>query len=476
MINKFLSKLKNLGFSIKKHGDDGVTISLECCPFWSISLHNINDDRMRPIFYIRKRRIEEVTDLHEMIPTVLASITKCNGNSSFRFLGEHNEFSGIDDELYGMYWFPAQPLNEGVRKNSKSDLDCLFRILFDLYTFHMYQGDILGVNDIDEDGFSGSSPELESWVDRIVQSMGEDESYVANLRKNPNWFYFRSFSASFSVCKSTHIAKLLKGFSVHGEERIKKLNGVESNIQIDGDIYNSISYKDINFVKKILKSLDDSSDLKVIPQDNQLVFVTDEHVIIRYTNSGLDSVNAEKELIRVRQQQEIDLLFGSQKFVWNISDRSASAEFEDLVLELLNRESWVFSGKKVAPTNQGDNGRDLICEYNMLYNEYQVSKDVAPVKIGKMIIQCKTNLSTSKKSSVGKSDVDLADTIFHYRPDGYMLVVNTQITRDLTEMLERQKERQEQNSIVWWNAFDVEDRLRKHPDILARYKNLVGYA
>ena len=91
-------------------------------------------------------------------------------------------------------------------------------------------------------------------------------------------------------------------------------------------------------------------------------------------------------------------------------------------------------------------------------------------------IQWKTNLKHSKKSSVGISDVDTPSTIFNHRPDGYMLVVNTQITRDLTEMLERQRDRKEQNIILWWNAFDVEDRLRKYPDILARYRHIVDYA
>lgn len=199
-------------------------------------------------------------------------------------------------------------------------------------------------------------------------------------------------------------------------------------------------------------------------------------MVIKYTNCGLESVAEEKELIRLRQQKEISLLFGDQKFEWNIIDRQASGEFEDLILELLYREPWVFSVKKVAPTNQGDNGRDLICEYNMLHHENRVSKGAESIKLGKMIIQCKTNLKHSKTTSIGKSGVDMPSTLFDYRPDGYMLVVNTQTTRDLTEMLERQRDRKEQNAILWWNAFDVEDRLRKYPDILARYRHIVDYA
>lgn len=215
--------------------------------------------------------------------------------------------------------------------------------------------------------------------------------------------------------------------------------------------------------------------MKVVSQENQLVFISDYHLVITYGYYGVESVYLEKQQILQRQKRELSLLFGDLKFKWNIVDRQSSAEFEDLILELLDREPWVLSVSKVAPTNQGDNGRDLICEYNMRYNERGITEGEDSYKIGKMIIQCKTNLKSSKKSSIGKSDVDVANTIFDYRPDGYMLVVNTQITRDLTEMLERQRDRKEQDTIRWWNAYDVEDRLRKHPDIQARYRHIVDY-
>lgn len=426
-------------------------------------------------FIIVRSASEEVTDLHAIVPTVLTAITKSRGISSFRFLGEHNDFSGIEDELYGMYWFPAQPLNKRIRKNSKRDFESFFRILMELYMFHMYQGNILGAVGYCPDDFSFDSPELNIWKNKIRGFIGEDESYVANFRMNPDWLFFRSFSSEFSIFKSTHIAGLLKQLAINNDNS-EIINGVVSNVEVINEIRTTIPFKDEKYAKNLVAALGDTSKIEVISQENQLVFISDHHVVIKYSNCGLESVSEEKELIRLRQLKEISLLFGDQKFEWNIIDRQASGEFEDLVLELLNREPWVFSVRKVAPTNQGDNGRDLICEYNMLHNENRVSRGTESVQLGKMIVQCKTNLKHSKKSSISKSDVDMANTIFDYRPDGYMLVVNTQITRDLTEMLERQRDRKEQNTIVWWNAFDVEDRLRKNPDILARYRHLVNYA
>lgn len=474
MIANFLERIESLGFSVTAKDCGDIHIRLECCPQWLIVLLDANYDKYIPYFYFRQRRVEEVTDLHEIIPSILAAITKSYGNSSFRFLQEENGFSGIEDELYAMYWFPAQPLNEQIRKNKHEDFECLFSILMDLYMFHKYQGDILGVCAIEYEDYFWDSPELNAWVGNIHSFIGEGESYIANGRVNPNWFYFRSITSGFSIVSSSHIARILKNHASAIQED-NLIDGVTAKVEIYKNIQTSIPHDKEEFAKQLLTKLGDVTGLKVISQENQLVFISDHHIIFTYCNSGVNSVFLEKKRILHRQGKENLFLFSDRKFRWNIKDRQSSAEFEDLILELLDREPWVFSVRKVAPTNQGDNGRDLICEYNMSYDERGITRGDESLKIGKMIVQCKTNLNSSKKTSVGRSDVDMVNTIFDYRPNGYMLVVNTQATRDLTEMLERQKDRNEQDKILWWNSNEVEDRLRKHPDIQARYRNIVDY-
>ncbi|EOU9523362.1 hypothetical protein ACOJCI_003841 [Cronobacter turicensis] len=474
MIEDFLERIKSLDYNVSINEKGNIFITLDCCPQWTFGLLNNHPDKYFPYFYYRERRVEEVTDLHEIIPSVLAAITKSYGKSSFRFLQEENDFSGVEDELYAMYWFPGQPLNEQIRKNKEQDFECLFEILKDLYTFHKYQGDFLGLCAIAYHDYSQDSAKLNVWVNRIRSFIGNHESYVANKRVNPNWFYFRSITSGVSVTYSPHVAQRLKTLASSISE-VTFVDGVGARIEIVNDIQTSISYEKEKFVKQLLKRLDDNSDLKVITQENQLVFISDSHIVFTYGDHGVGSVYLEKQKILQRQHREISILFGDLKFRWNIKDRQSSAEFEDLILELLDREPWVLSVKKVAPTNQGDNGRDLICEYNMRYNEQGMTKGEDSFNVGKMIIQCKTKLKETKKKSIGISDVDVANTIFHHRPDGYMLIVNTQITYDLTEMLERQKDRKEQDTILWWNGCDVESRLRKHPDILARYRHIVDY-
>jgi hypothetical protein len=166
MIDEFLERIEEVGYSVTRRNKNQIFIGLDCCPQWRIFLEDIDDEKLFPVFYYRQQRIEEVTDLHAIVPTVFTAMAKSRGLSSFRFLGEHNDFSEIEDELYGMYWFPAQPLNERIRKNSKQDFECFFNILMDLYMFHMYQGNILGAVSYCPDDFSFNSPELSVWVDK----------------------------------------------------------------------------------------------------------------------------------------------------------------------------------------------------------------------------------------------------------------------------------------------------------------------
>ena len=95
MLTKFLTKVKEIGFKAAIQENGNISIFLECCHSWRISLYLMDDGTYFPLIYLRQIRIEEVTDLHEIIPVVFAGIVKSKGYCSFRFLGEHNDFSGI---------------------------------------------------------------------------------------------------------------------------------------------------------------------------------------------------------------------------------------------------------------------------------------------------------------------------------------------------------------------------------------------
>lgn len=302
MLTKFLAIVEDLGFKTSFQQSGNISIFLECCPAWRVSLYLMEDDTYFPLIYFRQKRLEEVTDLHDIIPTVFAGIVKAKGYCSFRFLGEHNEFSGVEDELYGMYLFPAQPFNERIRPDYKQDLEAFLRVLDILFMYHLFQGDILGCTENKEQDFSFESLELNEWVNIIVSVLGNEASYVANTRKKPDWFYFRSFSEGLSICKSRHIAKLLKKLHLSNESHIKCLQGVNAKIELFGNLSNTVSCQHEEFAQRVFISLNDLTEVIVISQENQLLFISDSHLLLKHSDSGFLGFSNEKELIWQRQQ------------------------------------------------------------------------------------------------------------------------------------------------------------------------------
>ena len=211
----------------------------------------------------------------------------------------------------------------------------------------------------------------------------------------------------------------------------------------------------------------------MIPLENYFVLLGDRHVILVKSNCSRPAYNREKETIKQRHIKESFTIFRESAFIWNIKDKEVDAEiFEDLILDLLKREAGVTWAKKVAPTNQPDNGRDIICEWYNPSGSEMIDREAKLITAKKIIVQCKAKMTNSKKQSVGKSDVDISDTIDFYEPDGYLLVASSQITKDITEHLEKLKARGKL-WIDWWNRVDIEERLRKNPDIAMRYQKIV---
>jgi hypothetical protein len=74
---------------------------------------------------------------------------------------------------------------------------------------------------------------------------------------------------------------------------------------------------------------------------------------------------------------------------------------------------------------------------------------------------------------VGKSEViDIRDTIEHYEAQGYFLAVSSYLTSPLTEHLENLRNRGKY-WVDWWTRSEIEEKLRIHPDIAARFPNVV---
>ena len=474
MLQKLKNSLKPLGYKIEER-DKSELFIYHSCMAWVIRV--IEEEGIYyPIFYFRTYfGLGERTDLHEIIPMVTVLVFRAIGKFSFRFLGQHNEFSGIEDELYGTYIFPSQPLSERIRIDHDDDLNDFISILIGLVIIHNNLGDFIDINENVEEAYSGIGDNFISWVNNIKKVIGEDKSGTYNKRVNPTWYYFRSFESGISVVKSKTLPIEIRELYLKNEAETKIIDGISARLYITNNIRNSVDNKRYNLAKEIINLLEGEVKITIIPNENVSFLLGNEHIVAVTNNGGIPAFLDQKEKIMLRNALENQILFSDRRMKWTIITRKDSALFEDLILELLSREPYIISAKKVAPTNQGDNGRDIICEYNKAYNKNRVSEEHSSIEIGKLIVQCKTNLNDSNKKSIGKSDVDIADTIYDYAPDGYLLVVNSQTTRDLTEYLEKIRERGQLHWIDWWNSFDIEERLRMNPDIMNRYKNLIHY-
>ena len=473
MLKELKEALEPFGYQIKE--DDLGFVIWHDFMSWTIRL--IKEDTFYyPIFYFRTHfALGERTDLHEIIPMVVALVFRAIGDFSFRFLGEHNEWSGIEDELYGTYIFPTQPLSERIRSSSKEDLDEFVGMLKGLVIVQNNLIDFLDITDGEEETYDWEGNEISGWVTRIKDVLGEDIGCKYNERGNPTWYYFRSFSTGVSVVKSKTLPRMITQLYKKNEDKHKFLEGVTGHLYLTDKIKNCVDSERYNLATSLINRLEGPSELLVLPNENISFILGEQHVVAISNVGGISAFLDEKEKIKARNAQENIILFADKRMKWTIKTKSDSSLFEDLVLELLVREPYIHSAKKVAPTNQGDNGRDIICEYNTAYNNLRVGKQQSSLEIGQLIVQCKTNIEGSKKKSIGKSDVDVADTIYDYKPDAYLLVVNSQVTRDLTEYFEKIRNRDDLHWIDWWNSFDIEERLRINPDIMSRYKSIISY-
>ena len=209
MLKDLKEALEPIGYQIRENDNLHFVIS-HCCIPYRIQLIK-EEGFYYPIFYCRTHfGLGERTDLHEILPMVAALFFRATGRSSFRFLGEHNEWSGIEDELYGTYIFPSQPLSERIRSTSTEDLDEFIGILIGLVIIQNNLIDFLDVTEGKKETYSWEGSELNSWVNKIKDILGCEIGCTYNERENPTWYYFRSFSSGISVVKSKTIPRVIR--------------------------------------------------------------------------------------------------------------------------------------------------------------------------------------------------------------------------------------------------------------------------
>lgn len=285
-------------------------------------------------------------------------------------------------------------------------------------------------------------------------------------RKNPDWFWFRSFKSGISIFSFDE--STLNNFKAAFEQELSTMQfqGVTRDIIKFNKMGHAICPKKLDRGYATLEFLKDSNyqKPKIIPIENKFFLIGKNHILAIDDECGEESYRKELQQIKLRNDEERRFLFPSPNFVWSVPTNPD--RFEKLCKELLQQESHVTRIKRVSSINEGDGGKDLIAEWLFL-NPSPNSADSSPYILKNILVQCK-----AYKNSVGKDRVqDIRDTIDMNNADGYHLIVSSQLTTQLFDYLSILRKRGIQ--IDWWTRDDLEDRLRKHPDVVDRFLDIV---
>ncbi|USD52379.1 restriction endonuclease [Vibrio sp. SCSIO 43153] len=472
--NSILDLLRSYGMTYDISNRSQIKAKFPCCYQWRVIFERCEDKY--GLFIIHKSgKGHKYTDFNELVAITLSAMLNLEGICTVRHIGELGFCS--DTEIDEMILLIMQPHFQHFDLEDTEHLKLIERILSALYYIHEFFYDIFDATSDEQISKPVYGIEKDdSWVNDLTHLYDTDRVSIIS-RSQPNSTYLRFFDPEVLICKFPKLCSFLKKIATVFEYTPKRLQGVGASVILNNNLQNTVPQEVCSEFENIISILGDDSEVYSIAQENHILFFTDLYIACFYCDSSLNSFYEQKRKISERQKLENSLLLFDRNFNWKIENRIDSKRFEELTLELFRREPYIKSAKLACSTNEPDDGRDIIIEY---YEDYfkNFTKKNYKRKVSKGIVQCKSKLKASKKQSVGWSEVnDIYHVFTLHRPQAYFLVVNTQITNQLTQTLESIKDNDMYGIklIDWWCKSDIENRLRDNPEILARFKDVIEY-
>ena len=268
----------------------------------------------------------------------------------------------------------------------------------------------------------------------------------------------------------SNLRKILKPFAP------EIANGEYSHAVFANGIPNAIPYKLDKMARKVLLLTGDNcSDVISLPLDNHCLFIGDKTIVALRGEYGREIYEDERKKMMARRSKENRVFFTESTINWRPSLKAG--DLEDLCLDLISREPGVVSAKPVGTVYDRDGGRDILIDW-MVPNTHgertgseviddvmeQESKGTRTIRV---IAQVK-----SRSKTIGKRDVqDIRDTLEHHEAEGFLLIALPRISAALVDHLDKLKKTTVRTE--WWEFRNIEERLRRHPDIARRYPQLV---
>ena len=318
--------------------------------------------------------------------------------------------------------------------------------------------------------------EKSKWMEQVIGFLGFPDDITISKRTFPLWIYFASHDQGVTVIRMPKIRvsflrEILKPFAPEMAE------GEEALAIFANGIPNAVPYTLEKRARKLLSlSGDECDDVIVLPLDSHCLFIGDKTIIALRGACGRDIFGRERQILIKRRSSENRVFFADSIIEWE--KPLCAGDFEDLCVDLVQREPGVVWAKPVGTVNDRDGGRDILIDWRVPIPHQPQGRDGASEGegvIGSAGTRCIRVIAQVKALSktVGKRSVqDIRDTIEGHQADGYLLIAYPRISAYLVDHLDNLRKGNSLHT-EWWEARDIEDRLRCHPDIAKRYPKLV---
>jgi hypothetical protein len=414
--------------------------------------------------------IGDKTDVHDILSSLWALYLRLDAGISVRLISTILD-DILPDEIYARHLIFTQPALLSLRE---TDLETIRIILQATLSAGMnIQRFMVTVvtnpatwGEYQED----ASNQQQQLLTSSLKSAGVSiDVYSHYSRRNPDWQYFRLTKQNLSISMFDQPVYFDRSAVA---KNLKLLTGINDVIIFsDGKATrNSVPKKRITLARKISTSLLNlrSANPLIVPIDSDLLVLAENHFIRIPTLADYNSYLRERERLILRRQNEANVINASMQFEW--SSQIDDDEFEAFVYELLMLEPGVARVRKVSSGREQDRGRDMMVDWYLATNLSQISGggEKTLYKLHHLIVQCKAFNRSVNKSYV----TDIRDTIDRHKADGYFLVVSSTITTGLYDYLDELRSRRS-FYIEWWTRVELEDRLRRNPDVALRFSRIV---
>lgn len=454
-------------------GDPDCPGGVRVRPPFGISIDMVSDDFAGAELYLTVRTTSwdfggERTDLHDIFSLLWAAVLRAREVASGRLVTVLNGFSGIDSEIYARLIRLDQlgTLPSGLKAQAEA-LSAESFEMGNLITdaFGQPSGDH-SVEDIDLE-----APEP-GWIKSVRRRfrLAELKDNEVRQRSYPKWVYFGSNKRGISAVQIDEgAASALK--AALSPFQATSVAGVNARLYRSHRIRNAAEDKALVQLNWLVNQIDGSSHPPlVIPVDSHLIAIGERSLTAVRSWSGRNSYDAAQDELTARRVNEAELLHGDHICRW--SEVIDDGRFELLVYDLLAVERGVHRVRQAGASREPDDGRDLLVEWSSAPdrggNTWKEKTGLKLSAVRNIVVQVKV-----RQRGVNRSDLPgLRDTLEHYRCDGLLIVGYPRITVPLMNHLDELR-RKGDWWVDWWGRSEMEERLRRHPEIAARYSDIV---